>query len=125
MAAIRSAVGIDVAVATWPQAAEPADMQPKNTIKAMARPRARTQLGSADCAETLRLVSTVIQPSPPSTAAGSAMAALVARPSSAIAAAVMSVPAATRRLASIRLRMVGSATAPVTAPPPIAASSTP
>ena len=94
-AAIRSAVGIDVAVATCPHPTEPADMQPKNTISTMARPRARTQSGSAVCAETLRLVSTVIQPSPPSAAAGNAMASLVATPSSAIAAAVMSVPAAT------------------------------
>src|SRR3546814_13872151 len=67
--------------------AEPAAMQPKKTISEIARPRARTQLGSAVWAETLRLVSTVIQPRPQRTAPGRAEAVLVASPSAAIAAA--------------------------------------
>src|SRR3546814_10518909 len=80
--------------------AVPAAMQPKKTISEIARPRARTQLGSAVWAETLRLVSTVIQPRPQRTAPGRAEAVLVASPSAAIAAATATVPAAARRFAS-------------------------
>src|SRR3546814_14097378 len=90
--------------------AEPAAMQPKKTISEIARPRARTQLGSAVWAETLRLVSTVIQPRPQRTAPGRAEAVLVASPSAAIAAATATVPAAARRFASAVGRIFGNET---------------
>ena len=52
--------------ATWPQSTLPSVRAPKNTVTNIASPRARTQSGSATCAETLRLASTAIHETPAS-----------------------------------------------------------
>ena len=124
-AASSKVVESDVYVATWPQRIDPAAMQPAKTMIKMDRPRARTQFGSAVCAETFGLVSTAIQPRPPSNAAGMAIKALVANPRPTMAAAVMTAPSACRMLASNLARIPGNASAPTTAPAPTAASKVP
>src|SRR5690606_16578171 len=94
-AAISSAAEIESHEATDPQTRLPAAIERKNTVRNTDSPRARTQSGSAVCAETLRLESTAIQDTPATSDAAAAMTGSPATASVVMAAAVPRVPAAT------------------------------
>ncbi|MCY1367479.1 hypothetical protein D9M69_544160 [compost metagenome] len=93
-------------------------MEPKNTVTKMDRPRARTQSGSAVCAETFREDSTAIQDAPASRLAAMAAAGTGTNATTASVTAMPQVPSMTTRSAPQALRIRGSRKAPSTAPRP-------
>jgi hypothetical protein len=100
-------------------------MAPKNTVTNIARPRPRTQSGSATCADTLKLASTHIHDRPASAQAVRPATGSRVWPNSTSAMAVPAVPTATTRSGPSFDRSQGRMNAPATAPAPIVPSMKP
>ena len=122
-AAITSPVCSVATVATWPHSAAPVALAPMMAIWNIDMPRARTQSGSASCADTLSELALVIQAMPLSSIAGIATYRFGAKAITAIDADCSSMARITSTSRGIAWRSRGRYIAATMAPEPIAASS--
>ena len=124
-AASQRAAGNPPMDASSPQIALPMVSAPNITVTYTASPRARTQSGSATCADTLRLDTAAIHDAPAMRLAATAASGPRAAANNPVAAAVASVALATRRSAPSFALSQRNRNAPPTAEAPMAPSNIP
>src|SRR5271169_1146440 len=114
-AAANRAADTPASVATSPQKALPRLMAPKNTVTKTASPRPRTHSGRASCAETFKLDTDAIQPTPATKLAAIASTGSCEAPNNSVANAVPMAPAPRSQSAPSLALTQCSANVPLTA----------
>ena len=122
-AAASSALDTALTVAICPHSAAPSALPPMMAIWYIDMPRARTQSGKANCADTLSELAQVIHAMPLTSIASTATQTLGATAMTAVAADCSSVARSTSTSRDIIWRRRGMANAAPIAPAPMLASS--